>query len=166
MTTAAMDAVTARARYMMGAHAEAAWSATDAAAWEGLLEAARILRRGAEQALEDAHGLSISMLGIMGRLARAPHHTLRQTELAAAMGLSVSRVSRVVDLLEERGLVERRRCPSDARATNVTLTHEGGARAAEAQATVHAYADATFVRRLDAQERATLARVFGRLVEG
>ena len=75
--------------------------------------------------LEPVDGLTVSMLGIMGRLARAERRTLRQTDIASAMGLSFSRISRLVDTLSARGLVERRPCPTDARAVNVTLTDDG-----------------------------------------
>ena len=122
-----MDAVTARAGYMMGENVDRAWSPEHARAWEGFLELSRQLRRAAGGVLEPVEGLTVSMLGIMGRLARADDRTLRQTDIAEAMGLSFSRVSRLTDTLEVRGLVERRPCPTDARAVNVTLTSDGQA---------------------------------------
>ena len=88
-----MAPITARAGYMMGRNVDRAWSPERAAAWEGFLELSRQLRRAAEGLLEP-FGLSVSMLGVMGRLERAEARTLRQTELAEAMGLSVSRISR------------------------------------------------------------------------
>ena len=75
-------------------------SADEAIAWEGLLELSRRFRRSAENLLAAEGDLSISMLGITGCLVRAERRMLRQTELAEAMGLSLSRVSRVIDLLE------------------------------------------------------------------
>ena len=105
---AAMSRVTARAGYMMGENVDRAWTPEHARAWEGFLELGRQLRRAADGVLEPVDGLTVSMLGIMGRLARAERRTLRQTDIAAAMGLSVSRISRLIDTLESRGLVERR----------------------------------------------------------
>ena len=90
---------------MMGHDAEQSWTEDDALAWEGMLEISRRLRRRAEDMLTRDDDLSVSMLGIMGRLVRAEDMTLRQTALAEATGLSVSRVSRIIDLLAERGLV-------------------------------------------------------------
>ena len=66
-----MAAVTARARYMMGDNVDRAWSPEHARAWEGFLELSRQLRRAADGVLEPADGLTVSTLGIMGRLARA-----------------------------------------------------------------------------------------------
>ena len=61
-----------------------------------------------EAELEAEHGLSISSLELMSRLATSEQGLLRLTTLAEAAGLSLSRVSRILDGLERRGLVERR----------------------------------------------------------
>lgn len=161
---AAMRAVTARAGYMMGANVDAGWTGEQAAAWEGLLELGRRLRRDAESVLEERHDLGVSMVGIMGRLERAPKGTLRQTDLADAMGLSLSRTSRVIDVLEQRELVKRIPCPSDARATNVILTPPGRKLTARSQDTIHDYVRRAFLTRLSDDEIAVLARVFTRLI--
>ena len=114
-----MTSITARAGYMMGANVEREWTPEHAAAWEGFLELGKRVRRDAEDLLDAYEDLGVSGLGILGRLARAENRTLRQTGLAEAMGLSLSRVSRLVDALEARQFVERQPCPGDARATNV-----------------------------------------------
>jgi DNA-binding MarR family transcriptional regulator len=156
--------VAARAKHMMGSGEGQRLSFEQAVAWEGLLEVSRRLRRDAEEALIEGHDLTISMLGITGRLALAPACTLRQTVLAEAMGLSLSRVSRVIDVLEQRGLVERLRCPSDARATDVRLTPQGAALTSGAQAELLGHVQRCFLDRLSASEVQTLASVFSRLV--
>jgi DNA-binding MarR family transcriptional regulator len=161
---AAMSRVTARAGYMMGENVDRAWTPEHARAWEGFLELSRRLRRAADGVLEPVDGLTVSMLGIMGRLTRAERRTLRQTDIAAAMGLSFSRISRLIDTLEARGLVERRPCPTDARAVNVTLTDDGLALTRRAQDAVFAFVEENFFASLDEAEIATLADVFGRLV--
>ena len=160
-----LAAVTARAGYMMGTDVDRRWSQEQAVAWEAFLELHGRLRRGAEAALERQAGLSVSALGVMGRLARAEERTLRQVELAAAMGLSISRVSRIVDALEERRLLERRPCPADARATNVTLTEAGAELTRGAQAALFEFVQDGFAERLSEEETATLAKVFARLLD-
>lgn len=157
--------VAARATNMMGKSAEREWPAEQAIAWEGLLEVSRRLRRGAEELLLERFDLSISMLGIIGRLSLAPENTLRQTAIADAMGLSLSRVSRVVDIVEERGLVERHSCPNDQRATNVKLTAAGGELTSRAQCELFSYVRSGFFDRLEPAEVRTLATVFARLLE-
>jgi DNA-binding MarR family transcriptional regulator len=159
-----MAAIAARAGYMMGRNVDRAWSPERAAAWEGLLELSRQLRRAAEGSLEP-FGLSVSMLGVMGRLERAERRTLRQTQLAEAMGLSVSRVSRVIDALERRELVHRRPCPADARATNVTLTRAGLTLARKAQDAVFGFVEEQFFAPLDGPTVETLADAFTTLLD-
>lgn len=159
-----MAAVTARAHYMMGENVEREWSPAHAAAWEGFLEVGRRLRREAEDVLEPHEDLGVSGLGILGRLACAESRTLRQTALADAMGLSLSRVSRLIDALEERGYVARRPCPGDARATNVELTTARLAIARRAQDSVFAFVQSRFFDGLSEAEVRTLASVFTRLV--
>jgi DNA-binding MarR family transcriptional regulator len=156
--------VAARARHMLGPDAEHELSPEQAMAWEGMLELSRRLRRRAEEVLAAEDDLSVSMLGVTGRLARADRRTLRQNELADAMGLSVSRTSRVVDLLERRGFVRREPCPSDARVTNVVLTRTGAARTARAQQRLYGLVRAAFFDQLRPDEVATFAAVFTRLL--
>jgi len=157
--------VAARAFHMMGPDAEHGWSSQDAIAWEGLLDVSRRLRRGAEHVLADRCDMSISMLGITGRLSRAPALTLRQTALAESMGLSLSRVSRVIDILEQREVLERHSCPADARATNITLTSLGADLTTRAQHELFTYVQSAFFDRLEPGEVATLAAVFTRLLD-
>ena len=161
---APMAAVTARAGYMMGENVDRGWSPEHARAWEGFLELSRQLRRAADDVLEPVDGLTVSTLGIMGRFARAENRTLRQTDIAAAMGLSFSRVSRLIDMLEARRLVERRPCPTDARAVNVTLSPDGLLLTRRAQDAVFAFVEEHFFASLEEAEIATLADVFARLV--
>jgi DNA-binding MarR family transcriptional regulator len=158
-----LDRVTARARYMMG-ESTADWSIDRTMAWEGLLEVAGSLRREAESRLQNHGDLSVSALGVMGRLATAELMTLRQAALAEAMGLSVSRVSRIIDLLERRDLVTRAPCPVDGRATNVSLTGPGLELTTTAQHTIAELVERRFFARLSRDEVSTLAAVFGRLL--
>lgn len=153
-----------RAEYMMGP-ATRSWPIDEVLAWEGLLELHRRLFHDAMEVLDREHGLSVSMLGILGRLARAEHRTLSQTALAEAINLSLSRISRIVDILEGRGLVQRHPCPSDGRTTNILLADGGLAAAEAAQDTVRAFVQERFLARLTEEEAAALARVFLGLLE-
>jgi DNA-binding MarR family transcriptional regulator len=81
------------------------------------------------------------------------------------MGLSLSRVSRVIDLLEHRDLIERQACPADARATNVKLTRAGASLTSRAQRSLLGYVQASFCDRLEPSEARTLASVFARMID-
>jgi DNA-binding MarR family transcriptional regulator len=62
--------------------------------------------------------------GVLWTLARGPR---RITDLAAREGVTQPAISGLVNRLEARGWVERRRDPSDARAVLVALTRNGRA---------------------------------------
>jgi DNA-binding MarR family transcriptional regulator len=135
----------------------------DADAWTGLQRVHRELTRGLEATLDARFGLSLSALELLGRLAGAPDRRRRLSRLAADIELSVSRVSRIVDALERRGLVERERCPDDSRATNARLTGAGLALVREAQEAHLADVRRRFLDRLSDDEVRTLGAVFTRL---
>lgn len=149
--------------YVVGEDGLSRWSESHAAAWIGMLEATRRLSRELDAELEARHGLTLSGLELLGRLAAAPGRRLRLSELAAQAGLSLSRVSRIVDSLQQRSLVERHVCAVDARAVEAQLTQTGLRLAREAQATHFASVQARFFDQLEAGELEVLARVFGRL---
>jgi DNA-binding MarR family transcriptional regulator len=153
---------TAACPYVVGEDGLSRWSDVHADAWLGLLETHKRLTRALEAELEAEHGLSLSALELLGRLAAAEGRRLRLSTLAAEAGLSLSRVSRIVDILERRGLVARRPCPSDARAVHAELTDAGLATARAAQATHFRSVGERFFDGLSDDELATLAAVFAR----
>jgi DNA-binding MarR family transcriptional regulator len=163
--SASAERVNARAAYFVGDAGLSAWTPAQIAAWTGVMEGQRRLAREVETELEARHGLALSALGLLGRLAATDEGILRLSTLAGEMGLSLSRVSRIVDALEARRLVERRPCPSDARATNACLTESGRTLARGAQATVFASIQRRFFDQLADDEVEVLAAVFGRLLD-
>lgn len=152
--------------YVIGDDGLAQWSDVHADAWIGLLETHKRLTRALDAELEARHGLGLSGVEVLGRIAAAPERRLRLGALAAASGLSLSRVSRIVDALERRALVERRACPNDARAVEAHLTEAGLALVRAAQASHFAAVERRFFDHLGEDEVAVLARVFARFVPG
>lgn len=140
----------------------ASWTDIEADAWIGLLESHKRLTRALDTELEARHGLTLSSVELLGRLAAAPGHQLRLSRLAAEAGLSLSRVSRIVDVFEARGVVRRQTCPSDARAVEAHLTATGLALARAAQATHVASVRERFLDRLAPGDAQALADVFRR----
>jgi DNA-binding MarR family transcriptional regulator len=138
------------------------WSPDEADAWIGLLEAHKQLTRGLDAELDAAHGLGLSTLELLGRLAAAGERWPRLSELAAETGLSLSRVSRHMDSLERRGLVQRRRCEADSRAVEAHLTDAGAALQREAEARHAAAVRERFLAHVSEEELAALAAVFRR----
>src|SRR3954462_15920335 len=94
------------------------------------------ISRELEPRLMGAHGLTLSDYDVLVQLARAPERKLRNIELAKAVVLTRSGVTRLFDGLEKDGLVARCSCPSDKRGSLVGITDEGLARL-RAAATTH-----------------------------
>src|SRR5205807_2714781 len=83
--------------FVLGDDGLATWSDAHADAWIGLLETHKRLTRTLDAELEAQHGLTISALEALARLAAAPGRSLRLSELASDCGLSLSHISRIMD---------------------------------------------------------------------
>jgi DNA-binding MarR family transcriptional regulator len=148
--------------YVLGKDGLARWSDVHAEAWIGLLETHKRLIRALDAQLETEHGLSLSGLEALGRLAAADGRKLHLSALAEGCGLSLSRISRIVDSLEGRGLVQRRGAESDARAVDAHLTSSGLRLVKRAQCSHFAAVQQSFFEHLSEEEIHTLARIFAR----
>lgn len=104
-------------------------------AWRGLLRAHSQVTRVLEAELEEAHSLPLASYDVLVQLSEAPGGALRMSELADAVLLSRSGLTRLIDRLVKDGLVERRSCPSDLRGTLAVLTPAGLTRLREASGT-------------------------------
>ena len=94
-------------------------------AWQALLHAHHDLTRKLDAELRSEHGLSFGAYDVLLRLARAPGHALRMTELADRVMLSPSGLTRLVDQLVDQDLVQRERVEQDARVVMGRLTDRG-----------------------------------------
>lgn len=149
--------------YVIGPAGLARLDGESAEAWTGLLRVHRRLTRELEAALQERHGLTLSALELLGRLADADQRRMRIARLAEHGGLSLSRTSRLLDTLEQRGLVAREPCPEDSRASNVHLTPAGLRLAREAQAAHLADLQRVFFDRLTPRQLTTMAAAFAAL---
>ena len=80
------------------------------------------------------HGLSMWAYSVLLALGEEPVRT--QNALAQAIGADKTRIIGVLDDLEERALIERRRDPGDRRVRLLSLTPEGGRLRASARAAI------------------------------
>jgi DNA-binding MarR family transcriptional regulator len=85
-----------------------------------------------ERELGERHGLGVSDFEVLERLAESDGRKFRAQDLAEAVHLSQSALSRLVDRLARHGLVERSSCEGDRRGIYVGLTEAGEERHAEA----------------------------------
>jgi DNA-binding MarR family transcriptional regulator len=105
------------------------------AAWRALAASYATAWAALEHELGKRHGLGVSEFEVLDRLAEHPERNFRAQELAGAVHLSQSALSRLIDRLEKHGLVERCLCGEDRRGIYVTLTPAGQQRHAEAAPT-------------------------------
>ena len=78
-----------------------------------------------ERELGERHGLGVSDFEVLERLAESEGRKFRAQDLAEAVHLSQSALSRLVDRLARHGLVERCGCDVDRRGVYVVLTEAG-----------------------------------------
>lgn len=87
-------------------------------AWE-IAETARMMRRFYDRRAS-ALGVTSAQWRVLAWLAREPG--LKQVELAERLDVEPITACRIIDRLEEAGLVERQRDPDDRRAWRLVLT--------------------------------------------
>jgi DNA-binding MarR family transcriptional regulator len=95
------------------------------AVWRELLERHARLTGALERRLQEEHSLGVSEYEVLERLAGADKPERRMQELADAVHLSQSALSRVVARLEADGLVTRGMCAEDRRGIFACLTDSG-----------------------------------------
>lgn len=81
------------------------------------------------------HGLGLSEYRALCQLAGAADGELRMQELADALGLNQSSVSRLIARLDAAGLTHREMCPNDRRGVYTAITEQGRDRWSNAQPT-------------------------------
>lgn len=113
--------------------------------------------------LGSIHGLALNEVLLLMNLDQAPLGRMRRVDLAAALAISQSSVTRMTAPLEKVGLVAREADPRDARVGYVALTDAGRQRVQEAIATLDQLSEGVFVDRWNPDEVAMLADLLGRL---
>lgn len=97
----------------------------EAAAWVRLAALVELLPGVLDSQLRRDASLTHFEYLTLAMLDEVPDHVLRMSTLAARTNATLPRLSHVVSRLEDRGLVQRRPCPTDGRASNVELTEAG-----------------------------------------
>lgn len=101
-------------------------------AWRALARAFVVVPRVLEGELQSRHGLTLTEYVVLANLSEG---SMRLSELADRGAVSLSAISRVVDRLARAGLIERAKCPEDARGCLAVLTDAGAERLRAAEPT-------------------------------
>ncbi len=103
-------------------------SPAEEALWRALMRIVKIIPRHLDSDLIRGAGLTASDYTTIMHLSEAPNRELRMADLANATDLSASRMTRLVDDLQSRGLVTKTASSSDARGNVARLTPRGMAK--------------------------------------
>ncbi len=141
-------------------------SARELAAWRGFLRVHASLVRDLNAELESNHGLPLTHYEVLLYLETAPCQRLTMSDLAQTVLLSQSGITRLVDRLEQAGLVEREGCAEDRRVMYARLTDEGSRALAEARPTVLTGVRRRFLSRFEDDELDVLAEAWERVRPG
>src|SRR5580700_4951555 len=96
--------------------------------WRAIMRIVKVLPRHLDSDLMHGIGLSASDYTTLMHLSEAPNRESRMADLASATGLSASRMTRLVDDLQSRGLMTKTASSSDARGNVAGLTPRGMAK--------------------------------------
>jgi DNA-binding MarR family transcriptional regulator len=132
-------------------------------AWVRLLRGHAGMRRSVSAQLQADHALTVNEYEALLLLSRARDNHMRRIDLAEGLQLTPSGVTRLLDGLRERGLVEKAECPGDARVTYAVLTEAGAMKLREASCSHVAAIRALFEERYSAPEIQALGELLGRL---
>jgi DNA-binding MarR family transcriptional regulator len=107
-------------------------TADEEAFWRAFLRALTVVPRALEADLVAEHGLSLTDYCGLMHLSEAPGGRLRMSDLAGRCAMSLSRTTRIVNRLEDQGLLRREPSSSDGRGLDAVLTDAGSARLSRA----------------------------------
>jgi DNA-binding MarR family transcriptional regulator len=134
-------------------------------AWRAFLRAHAKVTRTLEAELLTGQRLSLGAYDVLAQLSEASDQRLRMAELAEAVLLSRSGVTRLVDRLERAGLVTRERVDGDGRGVVARLTTAGAIRLSTVSKTHLTGIAQHFVKLLNEQELAGLMVLCDRISE-
>jgi DNA-binding MarR family transcriptional regulator len=124
-----------------------------------------VLIRELSASLVASHGLTINDYGTLLLLSRAGEEGMRRIDLANQLQLSPSGITRLLDRLEDQGLVGKGECKSDARVSYAILTEAGLEKLRDAAPEHVEDIDRRLAAVLSEEEMKTLSELLGRLSE-
>jgi DNA-binding MarR family transcriptional regulator len=133
-------------------------------AWVGLVRAQQALLERVESDLKAAELPPLSWYDVLLEVNRAENGQLRQFEIGDKVLLNKYNCSRLLDRLEQEGLVKRHACKEDRRGAQVAITKEGKALLKKMWPVYERAISEYFGRHLTMPEVGQLAELMGRLM--
>ncbi|MGC1419054.1 MAG: MarR family transcriptional regulator [Acidimicrobiales bacterium] len=128
-----------------------------------LLETNARLSRSLGAQLEAECDLPLAWFEVLVQLRQSPDGRLKMNEIADAIVHSTGGTTRLIDRMEEAGLVQRQLCPTDRRAIHVAITDLGNAKLDSAFDVHLDYLEVNLTSRLCEEERHALAGLLTKL---
>ena len=133
--------------------------------WSRLIRAQQLLIERVESDLTMAGLPSLAWYDVLLEINREDSGQLRQFEIGDKILLSKYNLSRLLDRLENEGLVARQRCEHDRRGANVSITKSGKALLKKMWVVYERGIEQYFSRHLSSKEIEQLAVLTARLIE-
>jgi DNA-binding MarR family transcriptional regulator len=128
-----------------------------------LLRAHSTTKRLVSAELQAEHGLTVNDYEALLVLSRTEEGYMKRVDLARTLMLTPSGVTRLLDGLEEAGLVEALPCPSDKRVTYAAITDAGRQKVSEAASGHNSSVQELLEEHLSQKEIATVVAILGKL---
>ena len=131
--------------------------------WQCLLRGHAAVRRSIASQLQTAHDLTVMEYEALVHLSKAEGKSMRRVDLAESLQLTASGVTRLLEGLQKRELVDKAVCSWDGRVSYAVLTPTGQKKVEKASGAHLAAVRELFEERYTRAELATLADLLARL---
>ncbi len=134
-------------------------------AWVSLVHAGTYLPTALSGHLQEHVGISLPEQDLLSQLEKAGGQ-LKMVDLARIIYLSKAGITKMVDRLEDAGLLERRPSEADGRVTHARLTGKGKRRLAKSRQLLRAWVKANFGAHLSDDQLLALGGALERVLAG
>lgn len=131
--------------------------------WIAFLRSHAAITRELSAQLQREHGLTLNDYEVLLLLSHAEDGMMRRVDLAGAVLLTASGITRLLEGLERSGYVVKETCARDARVSYARITDEGRDKLSAAGVTHLRGIEELFLGRYSGAELATLAGLLSRL---
>jgi len=134
--------------------------------WMNLLQVNQVIQNALEQRLEESADLSLAEFEVLARLSSAPERRLKMIDIANLLLVSKSGITRIVDRLEQAGLVKREVPPENRRIVYTRMLPVGLEVFGHAQTIFKDAVEDTFSQHLSDGDVQALREVLHKLLVG
>jgi DNA-binding MarR family transcriptional regulator len=132
-------------------------------AWVRLKASDAAMTRAFNASLVAEHGLTVNDFEVLRRLSLEAEGRMRRVDLAQVVSLTPSGITRLLDGLEQAGLVCKDVCTEDARVTYARITPQGRSTLLAAAESHLVALEEIFAERFSSEEVEALGELLGRL---